>query len=83
MNRNESFHTIQLRDTNELHIKNISKFLNEFIEMKPIIKKSMNQTLKVNQAWQMNQRYKNYPNGLNEPSNPNQLGATRESLYGN
>lgn len=51
--------------------------------MKPIIKKSMNQTLKVNQAWQMNQRYKNYPNGLNEPSNPNQLGATRESLYGN
>lgn len=51
--------------------------------MKPIIKKSMNQTLKVNQAWQMNQWYKNYSNCVNEPSNPNQLGATRESLYGN
>ena len=50
--------------------------------MKPIIKKSMNQTLKVNQAWQMNQRYKNYPNGLNEPSNPNQLGLRENHCMG-
>lgn len=71
-----------MRDTNELYIKNVSKFLNEFIEMKPIIKKSMNQTLKVNQAWQMNQRYKNYPNGLNEPSNPNQLGLRENHCMG-